>query len=126
MLGMEASGKMKAAMKESSKAMNKADVKIAVLAAIVAIPEPYRAIGKRLHAIIKANPPALSAKLWYEMPAYAKDGRVFCFFRALISLTLPNRLKASIERWGDIVPVVTNNELLVEDGQQRVTASWRG
>jgi uncharacterized protein YdhG (YjbR/CyaY superfamily) len=41
-----------------------------------------RAIGERLHAIIKANAPALSPRLWYGMPAYAKDDKVVCFFRS--------------------------------------------
>jgi len=61
---------------------NKADGESAVLAAIAAMPEPDRAIGERLHAIIKASAPALSPKLWYGMPAYAKDGKVICFFRS--------------------------------------------
>ncbi len=63
------------------KAAKKADGEAAVLAAIAAMPEPDRAIGERLHAIIKASAPALSPKLWYTMPAYAKDGKVICFFR---------------------------------------------
>ena len=59
-----------------------ADGESAVLAAIAAMPEPYRAMGERLHAIIKASAPALSPRLWYGMPAYAnKDGNVVCFFR---------------------------------------------
>ncbi len=82
MLGKEAFGKMKASTKESSKAMDKADGESAVLAAIAAMEVPYRAMGERLHAIIKANAPALSPKLWYGMPAYAKDGKVVCFFRS--------------------------------------------
>jgi uncharacterized protein YdhG (YjbR/CyaY superfamily) len=60
---------------------DKADGESAVLAAIAAMPEPYRTIGKRLHAIIKANAPGLSPKTWYGMPAYAKDDKVVCFFR---------------------------------------------
>jgi uncharacterized protein YdhG (YjbR/CyaY superfamily) len=52
-----------------------------VLAAIAAMPEPNRIIGERLHAIIKTSAPVLSPKLWYGMPAYAKDGKVVCFFR---------------------------------------------
>lgn len=60
---------------------NKADGESVVLAAIMAMPEPYRAMGQRLHAIIKASAPALSPRLWYGMPAYAKDGKVVCFFR---------------------------------------------
>ena len=46
------------------------------------MPEPDRAMGRRLHAIIKASPPPLSPKLWYGMPAYAKDGKVVCFFQS--------------------------------------------
>ena len=53
-----------------------------MLAAIIAMPGPDRAVGERLHAIIKASAPALSPKLWYGMPAYAKDGKVICFFRS--------------------------------------------
>jgi hypothetical protein len=53
----------------------------AVLAKIAAMPAPYRAMGERLHAIIKANAPALLPKVWYGMPGYAKDGTVVCFFR---------------------------------------------
>ena len=53
----------------------KADEESAVLAKIAAMPAPDRAIGERLHAVIKASAPALSPKLWYGMPAYAKDGK---------------------------------------------------
>jgi hypothetical protein len=60
---------------------DKADGESAVLAAIAAMPGEYRAMGERLHAIIKASAPALSPRLWYGMPAYAKDGKVVCFFR---------------------------------------------
>jgi hypothetical protein len=55
----------------------------AVLATIAAMPEPDRIIAGRLHAIIKANAPVLSPRLWYGMPAYAKDGRVVCFFQGM-------------------------------------------
>ena len=82
MLGKEVFGKMTAPMKEPSKAMDKADGESAVLAAIAAMEVPYRAMGERLHAIIKANAPVLSARLWYGMPAYAKDGKVVLFFRS--------------------------------------------
>ncbi len=63
------------------KAAKKADDEAAVLAAIAALPTSYRAIGERLHVIIKASAPVLSPRLWYGMPAYAKDGKVVCFFR---------------------------------------------
>ena len=53
----------------------------AVLAKIAAMPEPDRAMGERLHAIIRATAPDLSPRLWYGMPAYAKDGNVVCIFQ---------------------------------------------
>jgi uncharacterized protein YdhG (YjbR/CyaY superfamily) len=53
-----------------------------VLAKIAALPPPDRAMAERLHAIIKANAPALSSKTWYGMPAYAKNGNVVCFFQS--------------------------------------------
>src|SRR5574341_1506839 len=59
-----------------------ADGESAVLAKVATMREPDRAMGKRLHAIIKASAPALSPRLWYGMPAYAKDGKVVCFFQA--------------------------------------------
>ena len=61
---------------------DKADGESAVLAKIAGMPEPDRAMGKRLHAIVKASAPALSPRLWYGMPAYAKDGKVVCHFQA--------------------------------------------
>jgi uncharacterized protein YdhG (YjbR/CyaY superfamily) len=53
-----------------------------VLAKIAEMSEPDRAIAKRLHAIIKTTAPALLPKTWYGMPAYAKDGKVVCFFQS--------------------------------------------
>src|SRR3989454_6972764 len=61
---------------------DKADGESAVLAKIAEMPEPDRAMGKRLHAIIKASAPVLLPRLWYGMPAYAKDGKVVCFFQS--------------------------------------------
>ena len=61
---------------------DKADGESAVLAKIAEMPEPDRAMGERLHAIIKASAPALSPRLWYGMPAYARDGKVVCFFQS--------------------------------------------
>ena len=60
----------------------KADGESEVLAKIAEMPEPDRAMAKRLHAIIKASAPALSPKTWYGMPAYAKDGKVVCYFQS--------------------------------------------
>jgi len=72
---------LKAAARRGPRA-DKADGESAVLAKIAEMPEPDRAMGKRLHAVIKASAPALSPKLWYGMPAYAKDGKVVCFFQS--------------------------------------------
>src|SRR5579864_931435 len=74
---------MKARIQEQKAAAKNADGESAALEAIAKMPEPDRAMGKRLHSIIKASAPVLSAKTWYGMPAYAtKDDRVICFFQA--------------------------------------------
>jgi uncharacterized protein YdhG (YjbR/CyaY superfamily) len=54
----------------------------AALAAIAAMPEPDRTMAERVHAIIKASAPDISPKTWYGMPAYAKEGKVVCFFQS--------------------------------------------
>ena len=76
----------RAAMKERAQelkaARRKADGESDVLAKIAEMPQPDRAMGKRLHEIIKASAPALSPKTWYGMPAYARDGKVVCFFQS--------------------------------------------
>jgi uncharacterized protein YdhG (YjbR/CyaY superfamily) len=75
----------KAAMRERAQelkaASGKAEDESAVLARIAAMQASDRAMAKRLHAIVKASAPGLSPKLWYGMPAYAKDGKVVCFFQ---------------------------------------------
>ena len=75
---------MKERMRELKAASrrNKADGESAVLAKLAEMPEPDRTIGNRLHAIIKASAPDLSPRLWYGMPAYAKDDKVVCFFQS--------------------------------------------
>ncbi|MGH8870620.1 MAG: iron chaperone [Acidimicrobiia bacterium] len=73
---------MKERLQEQKAAARKADGEEAVLAKLAEMPEPDRATGERLHAIIKAGAPALSPKLWYGMPAYEKDGKVVCFFQS--------------------------------------------
>ena len=72
---------LKAAARRGSRA-DKADGESAVLAKIAEMLEPDRAMAERLHAVIKASAPALSPRLWYGMPAYAKDGKVVCFFQS--------------------------------------------
>lgn len=75
----------RAAMRERAREMkagtSKADGERDVRAKIAAMPAPDRAMAERLHAIIKANAPALAPRTWYGMPAYAKDGEVICFFQ---------------------------------------------
>jgi len=80
----------RAAMKERAQELkaearadkDKADGESAVLAKIAEMQGSERAMAKRLHAIIKASAPALSPKTWYGMPAYARDGKVVCFFQS--------------------------------------------
>lgn len=75
----------RAAMKERAKelkaAAEKADGESAVLAKIAEMTGSDRVMGKRIHEIVKASAPALAPKLWYGMPAYAKDDKVVCFFQ---------------------------------------------
>jgi len=59
-----------------------ADEESAVLARIAELPAPDRALAERVHAIVKAHAPDLAPKLWYGMPAYARDGKVVCFFQS--------------------------------------------
>ena len=71
---------MKAA---DNKATKKTDGETEALAAIAEMPQPDRAVGERLHTLIKESAPALSPKTWYGFPAYANsDGKVVCFFRS--------------------------------------------
>lgn len=80
----------RAAMKERSKELkaearankNRAEGESDVLAKIAELPEPERAMATRLHAIITASAPTLAPKLWYGMPAYARDGKIVCFFQS--------------------------------------------
>jgi uncharacterized protein YdhG (YjbR/CyaY superfamily) len=74
----------RAAMKERAQELkeSKANGESAVLAKIAEMPEPDRAMAKRLHVIIQASAPALAPRLWYGMPAYAKEGKVVCFFQS--------------------------------------------
>ena len=79
-----------AAMKERAKELkaearaskNKADGESDLLAKIAEMPEPDRTMATRLHEIVKAHAPVLSPKTWYGMPAYARDGKIVCFFQS--------------------------------------------
>lgn len=80
----------KAAMKERAKELkaearankSKAEGEADLLAKIEGMAEPDRSIAKRLHELIKINAPILTPKTWYGMPAYARDGKVVCFFQS--------------------------------------------
>ena len=67
---------------KASKRGKKADTEGEVLAKIAEMPEADRILAERLHTLVKENAPSLTAKTWYGMPAYAKDGKVLCFFQA--------------------------------------------
>ena len=69
-------------VQEMKTAASKADGESEVLAKLAELPASDRALGKRLHAVIKAAAPSLSPRLWYGMPAYAKDGKIVCHFQA--------------------------------------------
>lgn len=79
----------RAAMKERAKELkvearrgaDRAAGESAVLAAIDAMPEPDRGLARRIHALLRASAPTLSPRTWYGMPAYARDGKVVCFFQ---------------------------------------------
>ena len=73
---------MRARAQELKAEARRADGEKTLLAAVAEMPEPDRSMAKRLHAIVKASAPALSPKTWYGMPAYAKDGKVVCFFQS--------------------------------------------
>ena len=76
----------RAAMKERAQELKaearKADGEKALLAKIAEMPKPDRDLAERVHAVVKANAPDLTPKTWYGMPAYAKDGKVVCFFQS--------------------------------------------
>ncbi len=77
----ERSQEVKAAARRGPRA-SKADGESDVLAKIAEMPKPDRAMAERLHALIKTSAPALSPRTWYGMPAYAKGGKVVCFFQS--------------------------------------------
>ncbi len=77
----ERAQELKAGARRGSRA-DKADGEAAVLAKIAEMPAPDRDMAERLHALIKASAPVLSPKTWYGMPAYARDGKVVCYFQS--------------------------------------------
>jgi uncharacterized protein YdhG (YjbR/CyaY superfamily) len=69
-------------LKAATRRGKEADEEAAVVAKIAEMPASDRAMAERLHALIKASAPALTPRLWYGQPAYAKDGKVVCFFQS--------------------------------------------
>ena len=78
----EERGAMKERARELKAEKGKADAEADLLAKIAEMAEPDRAMAERVHALVKASAPDLSPKTWYGMPAYAKDGKVVCFFQS--------------------------------------------
>ena len=98
----------------------------AALAAIAAMPKPDRALAERLHAIIKASAPDLSPKTWYGMPAYAKEGKVVCFFQSAAKFkaryaTLGFNDAANLDE-GAMWPVAFALKELTADDEARIGA----
>ncbi|MGY1577501.1 iron chaperone [Streptomyces sp. MN13] len=78
----ERAKEMKASARRGSRADKAAEDEAAVLAKIAEMEEADRTMAERLHAVVTASAPDLRPKLWYGMPAYAKDGKVVCFFQS--------------------------------------------
>ncbi len=93
-----------------------------MLARIAELPEPYRAMGGRLHALVRERAPVLSPRLWYGMPAYARDGKVVCFFRGAAQeryMTLGFNEEAHLDE-GVIWPVAYALTELTAEAEARI------
>jgi uncharacterized protein YdhG (YjbR/CyaY superfamily) len=105
---------------------DKADGESEVLAKIAEMPERDRVMGERLHAVIKASAPVLSPRLWYGMPAYAKDGNIVCFFQSAQKFktryaTLGFSDKANLDE-GAMWPIAFALTELTDDDEARIGA----
>ena len=105
---------------------NEADWEGDVLAKIAEMAEPDRAMAKRIHAIVKATAPDLSSRTYYGMPAYAKDGKVICFFKPALKFkeryaTLGFSDKANVDE-GDMFPTSFGLKKLTAAGEERIAA----
>lgn len=78
----ERARELKTSARRSSRADKAAEDEAAVVAKIAEMQDSDRAMAERIHAVVKAGAPDLAPKLWYGMPAYAKDGKVVCFFQS--------------------------------------------
>jgi uncharacterized protein YdhG (YjbR/CyaY superfamily) len=120
----------RAAMKERSRELKAAgrgaDGEGEVMAKIAEMPERDRAMAQRIHAIVKASAPELSPRTWYGMPAYAKDGKVVCFFQSARKFktryaTFGFSDKANLDE-GAIWPVYYALNELTADAEVRISA----
>jgi uncharacterized protein YdhG (YjbR/CyaY superfamily) len=105
---------------------DKQDGESAVLVLIAAMPEPSRSIGERLHNIIKTSAPALSPRPWYGMPAYAREGKVVCFFRGVEKfkeryMTLGFSQEANLDE-GRLWPTAFALTELTADEEEKISA----
>jgi len=112
------------ALRRPRASKNQPDGESEVLAKIAAMPASDRAIAQRLHAIIKASAPALAPRTWYGMPAYAKDGKVLCYFQSAQKFktryaTLGFSDKANLDE-GDMWPTVFALKTLTAADEARI------
>ena len=115
---------MRERARELKAAAGKADGESAVLEKIAELQAPDRAMAERLHAIVSASAPELSPRLWYGMPAYAKDGKVVCFFQSAQKFktryaTLGFSDKANLDD-GDLWPTAFALKELTAETEARV------
>jgi uncharacterized protein YdhG (YjbR/CyaY superfamily) len=113
-------------LKAERRGASQAEAEREVLDKIAEMAAPDRAMAERLHAIVKANAPALSPKLWYGMPAYAKDGKVVCFFQPAAKFktryaTFGFNQEANLDE-GAMWPVAFALEELTAADEERVAA----
>ncbi len=122
----ERAEELKAEASRGKRAKKDKDGEKDVLAKIAAMPDPDRVMAKRLHALIKDSAPTLSPKTWYGMPAYAKDGKVVCFFQSADKFkaryaTLGFSDKANLDE-GAMWPTPFALKELTAGAEERITA----
>jgi uncharacterized protein YdhG (YjbR/CyaY superfamily) len=116
----------RAAMKERARELKSAGGESEVLAKIAELPEPDRSLAERIHALVKAAAPDLAPRTWYGMPAYAKDGKVVCFFQSALKFktryaTLGFSDKANLDD-GAMWPTSYALTKLTKADEKRITA----
>lgn len=124
----ERTREMKAAGRRGSRT-DQVDAESEVLAKIAEMSEPDRTLAERLHAVIKASAPELTPRLWYGMPAYAKDGKLVCHFQCAQKFkmryaTLGFSDKANLDE-GTLWPVAFALKELTPENEERIVALLR-